>query len=95
MIEKRDIENIANLSNLKLNDNEIDTFTRQLNDIVRYVKKVDEFDTDGVVPTGNIVLMKNVVREDKVEPSMDREKVLANAAEKKNGHFKVPKIMDD
>lgn len=95
MVEKKDIQYIANLANLKIEESDIDTFTRQIGDILEYVEKLDELDTDGVVPTAYTVPMKNVLREDKVEPSMGREKILSNAPDKKEGQFRVPKIMGD
>lgn len=95
MIKKEDIEYIAGLANLKIDDEEIETFTRQLGDILAYVEKLNELDTGGVVPTAYTVPMKNVLREDKVEPSMDRKKVLSNAPDERDGQFRVPKIIGD
>lgn len=95
MIEKKDIQYIAKLANLKIEDDDIDDFTRQIGDILEYVEKLDELDTDNVVPTAYTVPMKNVMREDKVEPSMDRDKILSNAPDKKEGQYRVPKIISD
>ncbi|MFW6022381.1 MAG: Asp-tRNA(Asn)/Glu-tRNA(Gln) amidotransferase subunit GatC [Halanaerobiaceae bacterium] len=95
MIEKKDVEYIANLANLKIDDENIDTFTRQIGDILEYVEQLDQLDTDGVVPTAYTVPMKNVLREDKAEPSMDMDKVLQNAPDKKGTQFRVPKIISD
>lgn len=95
MIEKKDIQYVAKLANLKIEDDDIDDFTRQIGDILEYVEKLDELDTDDVVPTAYTVPMKNVMREDKAEPSMDRDKILANAPDKKEGQYRVPKIISD
>lgn len=95
MVEKKDIQYIADLANLKIEEEEMDTFTKQIGDILEYFEKLDELDTDEVVPTAYTVPMKNVMREDKVEPSMDREKILSNAPDKKDGQFRVPKIIGD
>ncbi|MFW6264785.1 MAG: Asp-tRNA(Asn)/Glu-tRNA(Gln) amidotransferase subunit GatC [Bacillota bacterium] len=95
MIAREDVKYIANLSSLKIDDSDVDTFTKQIADILDYFEKLDELDTDKVVPTAYTVPMKNVLRKDIVEPSMDRDKVLANAPDKKAGQFRVPKIMSD
>jgi len=95
LIEKKDIQYVAKLANLKIEDDDIDVFTRQISDILEYVEKLDELDTDDVVPTAYTVPMKNVMREDKAEPSMDRDKILSNAPDKKEGQYRVPKIISD
>lgn len=95
MIKREDIEYIAGLANLQIDDEDVDTFTRQLGDILEYVEKLNELDTDQVIPTAYTVPMKNILREDKAEPSMDRKKVLENAPDEKDGQFRVPKIIGD
>jgi len=95
MIEKKEVKHIANLAHLKLSNEEINLFTRQLGDILDYINKLNEIDTDEITPTAYNIPMKNVLREDKVKESMDREKVLTNAPEKKDGQFRVPKIISE
>lgn len=95
MINKKEVEHIANLAQLKLDEKDMDLFTKQLGDILDYVEKLKELDTDSVIPTAYTVPMKNVLREDKVEPSLEREKVLKNAPDKKEGQFRVPKIIGE
>ncbi|MEJ6951395.1 Asp-tRNA(Asn)/Glu-tRNA(Gln) amidotransferase subunit GatC [Natronospora cellulosivora (SeqCode)] len=95
MVAKEDIKYIANLSSLKIDDEDIDTFTKQISDILNYFEKLSELDTDKVIPTAYTVPMKNVLREDKVTSSMDRDEVLKNAPDKKAGQFRVPRIMSD
>lgn len=93
MLNKSDVKHIAQLAHLKLNEEEIETFARQLDNILEYIDKLNELDTGGVVPTAYTVPMKNVFREDRVEPSFSREKALTNAPEKRDGQFKVPPII--
>lgn len=95
MINKKDVEYIANLANLKIDEDDKELFTRQLDDILNYVEKLNELDTEGVVPTAYTVPMKNVLREDRVGPSIPREKALANAPDKKDGQFRVPRIISE
>jgi len=76
-------------------EEEKELYTEQIGKILDYVDKLSELDTDDVVPTAYTVPMKNVLREDKVEESLPREKSLSNAPDKKDGHFRAPKIMSD
>ncbi len=95
MINEKEVKYIADLASLKLSDEEVETFSKQLSDILDYVEKLDELDTEDIVPTAYTVPVKNVLREDKVEDSLEIEKVLQNAPEKVNNQFRVPKIMDE
>ncbi|MFW6000999.1 MAG: Asp-tRNA(Asn)/Glu-tRNA(Gln) amidotransferase subunit GatC [Halanaerobium sp.] len=95
MIGEKDVEYAANLAQLKLDEEEKELYTEQIGKILDYVDKLNELDTEDVVPTAYTVPMKNVLREDKVEDSLPREKSLANAPDKKDGHFRAPKIMSD
>lgn len=95
MINEKEVKYIADLASLKLSEDEVKTFSKQLSDILDYVEKLDELDTEGIVPTAYTVPVKNVLREDKVEESLDIEKALQNAPEKTNNQFRVPKIMDE
>lgn len=95
MINKDEVKYIADLASLKLSEEEVDKFSKQLSDILDYVEKLDELDTEDIVPTAYTIPVKNILREDKVEESLDLEKVLQNAPEKINNQFRVPKIMDE
>lgn len=95
MINKDEVKYIADLASLKLSEEEVDKFSKQLSDILDYVEKLDELDTEGIVPTAYTIPVKNILREDKVEESLNLEKVLQNAPEKINNQFRVPKIMDE
>lgn len=95
MINKDEVKYIADLASLKLSEEEVDKFSKQLSDILDYVEKLDELDTEDIVPTAYTIPVKNILREDKVEESLNLEKVLQNAPEKINNQFRVPKIMDE
>ena len=95
MIDKDEVRYIADLASLKLSEEEVEKFSKQLSDILDYVEKLDELDTEEIVPTAYTIPVKNVLREDKVEESLELEKVLQNAPEKRDNQFRVPKIMDE
>ena len=59
-----------------------------------YIDQLNELDTEGTEPLSHIFSVSNVFREDIVENGDDRENLLANAPEKKNGAFVVPKTVE-
>jgi len=89
-----DVAYVAHLARLHLADEEIETFQRQLQDIVGYVRKIRELDTAGIEPTSHAHDVHNVFRCDEVKPGLDREIVLSNAPERTGDQFKVPKIVE-
>lgn len=94
MITKKDVEYVAGLARLEFDEQQTDGFTRTLNDILEYAKKLDEVNTDGVEPTAHILAARSLFREDIAAPSMDREKVLANAPDTDRGCFRVPRVLE-
>lgn len=93
-ITKQDVEYVAKLARLKLSEKEKEKFAKQLDQILKYVDKLNELDTKKVKPTSHVLSLKNVFREDKVGKSLKVEKVLENAPEKAKGFFKVPKVIE-
>ena len=89
------VEAVAALANLELNDAEIELFARQLGDILEYATQVQGIDTAGVPPTASVVTRHSADRADEVAPSLDRADALANApdASLQAGLFKVPRVI--
>ena len=92
-VTRKDVEHIAELARLKFKDEELENFTSQLNEILEYMEKLNELDTDNVEPLSHPVEAQNVFREDGVKPSVKREDALKNAHEKDDEFFKVPKVI--
>lgn len=94
MLSREEIDHLARLARLSLNDEERAVYTGQINEILGYVEKLKELEVAGVDPTAYVVPLQNVTREDRSRPSYDREEMLANAPERVDGYFKVPKILE-
>jgi aspartyl-tRNA(Asn)/glutamyl-tRNA(Gln) amidotransferase subunit C len=92
-VTRKDVEYIAELARLKFKDEELDSFTSQLNQILKYIEKLDELDTEDVEPLSHPVENENVFRKDEVKPCVNREDALNNAPDKNDEFFKVPKVM--
>jgi len=93
-ITRKEVEHVATLARLKLDDAEIATFTGQMDAILSYVDKLSELDTEGIIPTSHAVPMENAFRPDETYPSLGTENALANAPDKVDGFFKVPKVIE-
>jgi aspartyl-tRNA(Asn)/glutamyl-tRNA(Gln) amidotransferase subunit C len=93
-IDRELVRKVAKLSRLELTEAEIEEFTGQLGAILEYMDKMNELDTTNVEPLAHCLPISNVLREDIVKESLGTEKTLANAPERDEDFFKVPKILD-
>ncbi len=92
-VTKADVENIAKLARLSVTEEEKEKFVDQVNQILTYVEKLNEIDTDDIEPLSHTLDLKNVFREDVVKPSLSQEKALENAPAKTDRFFRVPKVV--
>lgn len=92
MITTKDIEYVAKLAKLKLSEEEKEKLTGQMGDIVGFANKISELDTENVEPTNHILKVQNVMREDEVKPSYNRNDIIANAPVKEAGCIVVPSV---
>ena len=94
-IDQDQVRKVAKLSRLDLTKAEVEEFTGQLSAILDYVEKLNELDTTGVEPLAHCLPISNVLRKDCARESLGTDKVLANAPQRNDEFFKVPKILDD
>ena len=78
-----------------MTDDELDTFTDQLADILDHADDVEALDVAGVDAMAHPLGLINVFREDVVVPSLDRDEVLAQAPAAEDGRFRVPRILGE
>lgn len=93
-VTRKEVEYIAQLARLKFKDEELENFTNQLNEILNYVEKLNELDTDKIEPLSHPVENKNVFRNDELKPSTLTEEALKNAPDSTEEFFKVPKVIN-
>lgn len=92
-ITPEEISHVADLARLHLSSEEVGAMAGQLGDILSYVAKLNELDTEGIVPMTHAISIVNAFREDEVKPSLDREKTLANGPQQDGEAFVVPRII--
>jgi aspartyl-tRNA(Asn)/glutamyl-tRNA(Gln) amidotransferase subunit C len=93
-INRPQVEQVARLARLALEDEELDALTGQMDAILGYVEKLNALNTDGIIPTAHAVPMENAFRADEVKPSIGVERALQNAPAAGNGCFKVPRVIE-
>ncbi len=86
----KDTKHIANLLHLPLSDEEIETLTPQLSQAAEYVQVLQELDLTDTQETNQVTGLKNVFRDDVIEPSLSQEEALRNAKQVSEGYFVVP-----
>ena len=92
-ITEQEVSHVANLARLNMSKEEVGEMTRQLDDILSYVAKLNELDTGSIVPTTHAISIVNAFREDEVKPSLEREKSLANGPRQDGESFVVPRVI--
>ncbi len=91
---KMNVEHIAHLARLALSAEEAEKFGRQLGSILTYVEKLGELDTSDIEPTSHTLPIDNVMREDAVRPSLPKDDALANAPDRAENFYRVPRIIE-
>ena len=92
-ITPEEVSHVASLARLQLTPEEVDAMAKQLDEILTYVAKLNELDTDGIPPTTHAISIVNAFREDEVKPSLEREKTLANGPLQNGEFFVVPRVI--
>jgi aspartyl-tRNA(Asn)/glutamyl-tRNA(Gln) amidotransferase subunit C len=92
-ISKKEVENIAHLARLHIDDLQKDKIAEQLSSILQYIDKLEDVDVKGVKPFSGSTFMNNVLREDKLRTSPGPDITLANAPDKDEDFYIVPRIV--
>ena len=93
-ITLEDVEYVASLAQLTLDEEAKQRLLREMGDLLAYVDKLNELDTDDVEPMMHVLDISNVYREDVVTGSLDHEAALKNAPKTDGSYFPVPRILD-
>ena len=88
------IQYLESLARITLTEDEEKKIGGELQDILTYIDKLNELDTEGVEAMSHCFPITNVMREDEVQPSMTPDEITANAPEAQDGCFVVPKTVD-
>jgi aspartyl-tRNA(Asn)/glutamyl-tRNA(Gln) amidotransferase subunit C len=92
-LTRADVEHVAHLARLGLTEDELARLEGQLNHILDQYAILAELDTDHIPPTAQTIELRNILREDVVQPSLTVDEALSNAPERSGSHFVVPAIL--
>ncbi|GJQ52762.1 MAG: aspartyl/glutamyl-tRNA(Asn/Gln) amidotransferase subunit C [Anaerolineaceae bacterium] len=93
-IGTKTVKHIANLVRLGISEEEAQIFSGQFSSIIEHFTMLDEVNTDDVPPASDFANAENVLREDIVQPSMNREEFLKNAPLSECGYVKVLTVLE-
>ena len=96
-LSEAEVRYVAELAHLKLGDEEVREFLPQLDAILEYVAKLNELDLDGVEPMAQVLSEGPpgaALRPDRALPCFSAEEALANAPERGDGLFRVPRVIE-
>lgn len=92
-ISVTEVEYVARLARLDLGADEVLAMTEQLDRILNYVAKLNELDTEGVIPTTHAIAISNAFRADAVGASLPQQEALGNGPLHNDVAFMVPRII--
>jgi aspartyl-tRNA(Asn)/glutamyl-tRNA(Gln) amidotransferase subunit C len=94
-ITREDVIKVAELARLEFGEEELEKFTEQLGNILKYIGKLNELDTKDVEPTSHVLNIATPLREDAIEEWLTTGEALENAPEEEDGFFVVPRVIEE
>lgn len=96
-ITGKDVQYVADLAHLRLEDEELERFARDLDDILTYIDQLNELDTKGIEPMSQVITDTGGIaawREDEPVNVLTNDDAMANAPAHAAGYFKVPRVIE-
>ena len=93
-VSKEELLHIANLADLKIKDEEVDKYLRNLQDILNYTELLNSVDSEKLDETIGANNNTNVFRKDEIIDFDNKEGIMQNAPEKERNMFKIPKVLN-
>ena len=93
-LSREQVLHIALLARVGVTEAEVEKLSEQLSNILENFEALQQIDTSNVPPTAQSIALQNIMREDKVIPSLSPEEVLANAPQKEEDFFRVPPVLE-
>jgi aspartyl-tRNA(Asn)/glutamyl-tRNA(Gln) amidotransferase subunit C len=90
-----EVAHVARLARMRLSPAEIEQMQAQLSAILESMELLQEIDVSGVEPTSQVTGLTTVMRADEVASMLERDEALANAAEQKDGMFRVRAVFEE
>ena len=93
-IEDKDVLHIAKLARLKLADNELENYKKNLQEILDFADTINHVNTDDIGETIGINENYNVFRKDEIKQENNKDELLSNAPSQDEGMFRIPNVIN-
>ena len=93
-IDKDTVKHISKLARISLNDKKVDSLSKDLSSIIRFIEKLNKLNTDNVKPLTSIIDASLKSREDEIRDGKIRDQILKNSPENNDEFFVVPKVVE-
>ena len=93
-IDKNTVKHISKLARISLDDKKVDSLSKNLSTIIKFIEKLNELNTDKTVPLTSIIDTALTSRKDEPKNEKIRDQILKNSPEKNEEFFVVPKVID-
>ena len=93
-IDKHQVKKVAKLSRISLDDNKLESLSKDLVSILNFVEQLNKLDTNEIKPLTSIIDKSLDARDDTVSDGQMKDQILKNSPEKNEDFFIVPKVVD-
>ncbi|MCH2376870.1 MAG: Asp-tRNA(Asn)/Glu-tRNA(Gln) amidotransferase subunit GatC [Pelagibacterales bacterium] len=93
-IDKNTVKHISKLARISLDDEKIDSLSKDLSSIIKFIEKLNELKTDETKPLTSIINSSLKLRKDEIKDGKIRDQILKNSPEKNDEFFVVPKVIE-
>ena len=93
-IDKDTVKHISKLARISLDEKKIDSLSKDLSSIIKFIEKLNELNTEKTIPLTSIINTSLKSRKDEVQDGKIRDQILKNSPEKSREFFVVPKVVD-
>ena len=93
-IDKDTVKHISKLARISLDENKVESLSKDLTSIMKFIENLNKLDTDKTVPLTSIINASLKSRKDEVKDGKIRDQILKNSPEKNDEFFVVPKVIE-
>ena len=93
-IDKDTVIHISKLARISLDEKKVDSLSKDLTSIMKFIEKLNKLNTDNVEPLTSIINASLKTRKDEVKDGKIRDQILKNSPEKNDDFFVVPKVIE-
>lgn len=93
-VTEKDVRYMADLARLQLTEEEVKSFSKDMNQILGYMERLEELDTSDVEPLEHVIELDSRMRVDRAKEALSHEDALKNAPDADSDYIRVPKVIE-